>query len=166
MHILCWQHNIFVKKLTRYTEFCNETFLSEKGTGCRWIYGSKFRIWWMNMSTQDEKTGLIDIVISYVGINNGMSKRKYTFSWFLPLVNNEDGALASISFNYRSIVGILLYLSRNTRLEISFAVNCCARYLFCPNHSSEEGFKWTGRYLKLTRDRGLILNPNREILKY
>ena len=50
----------------------------------------------MNMSTQDEKTGLIDIVISYVGINNGMSKRKYTFSWFLPLVNNEDGALAGL----------------------------------------------------------------------
>ena len=34
---------------------------------------------------------------------------------------------------------------------------------FFPKHSHEEAFKKFGRYLKLTRDRGLILNPNREI---
>ena len=55
----------------------------------------------------------------------------------------------------------MIYLSGPTRPDISFAVNCCARYMFCPNHFHEEALKRIGWYLKLTQDHGLILNPNR-----
>ena len=37
--------------------------------------------------------------------------------------------------------------------------------MFCPNNFHEEALKQIGRYLKLTRDHGLILNPNRELFK-
>ena len=66
---------------------------------------------------------------------------------------------------YSSIVGMLLYLSVYTRPDIVYAVNCCARYMFFPKHSHETSFKCIGCYLKATRDRGLILNPNSNVCK-
>ena len=60
---------------------------------------------------------------------------------------------------------MLLYLSGHTRPDIAYAVNCCARYMFCPKHSHETALKRIGRYLKATRDRGLILNPNSDVCK-
>ena len=60
---------------------------------------------------------------------------------------------------------MLIYLYGHTRTDISFAVNFSVRYIFCPKHYIEEALKQISRYLKLTRDRGLILNPNRELFK-
>jgi hypothetical protein len=37
--------------------------------------------------------------------------------------------------------------------------------MFCPKRSHEEALKRIGRYLKATRDRGLVLNPTGDILK-
>ena len=58
---------------------------------------------------------------------------------------------------------MLLYLSGHTRPDIAYAVNCCARYMFCPRHSHEIALKRIGRYLKATRTKGLILNPSDEL---
>ena len=110
-----------------------------------------------------KQPGLIDCVINTVELDYGMAKGKYTPDRSLPLVNNEDGVPVSGSFKYSSIVGILLYLSGNTRPNIVFAVNCYARYLFLPKHSHEEALKRINWYLKLNRDSGLTLNANREI---
>ena len=96
-------------------------------------------------------------------IDNGMAKGKYTPAGSIPLVNNDEGFPASGSFNYSSVVVILLYLSGHTRTYIAFAVNCCARYMFYPKHSHEEALNKIDRNLKMTRECGLILNTNREI---
>ena len=85
----------------------------------------------------DKKIGLIDIkqpglndrVIIYVGPGNGMAKVKYTHAGSIPLVKNEDGVPVSGSFNYSSVVEILLYLSGDICPDIAFSVNCCARYI-------------------------------------
>ena len=58
---------------------------------------------------------------------------------------------------------MLLYLSGHTRPDIAYAVNCCARYMFNPHHSHEVALKRIGRYLKATREKGLILNPCKEL---
>ena len=60
------------------------------------------------MSILNEKPVLINNVISAVGLDGGMSKGKYTTAWSVPLVNNEDGVPVSGSFNYSSVVGILI----------------------------------------------------------
>ncbi len=45
----------------------------------------------------------------------------------------------------------------------TYAVNCCARYMFCPIHSHELALKRIGRYLKTTASRRMIINPMREL---
>ena len=60
---------------------------------------------------------------------------------------------------------MLLYLHGNTRPDIAYTVNCCARYMFCPKHSHEMALKRIRCYLKATRDRGLILNQSSDVFK-
>ncbi len=67
-------------------------------------------------------------------------------------------------FSYSSVVGMLLFLAGHTRFDIAYAVNCCARYMFCPKQSHELALKRIGQYLKATRDCGLVLNPSKVIL--
>ncbi len=45
---------------------------------------------------------------------------------------------------------MLLYLSGHTRPDITFAINCCDRYMFCPKHLHELALKRIGCYLKIT----------------
>jgi hypothetical protein len=80
-----------------------------------------------------------------------------------PLVKDEDGVAAVEGFSYSSVVGMLLYLSGHTRPDITYVINCCARYMFCPKHSHELALKRIGRYLKNTSSRGMVINPTREL---
>jgi hypothetical protein len=59
------------------------------------------------------------------------------------------------SFDYRSVIGKLNYLERGTRADISYITHQCARYAVSPRKEHGEG-----RYLKGTRDKGLILHPD------
>ena len=112
-----------------------------------------------------EKPGLINHVISAVGIDEGMAKEKDTLAGFETLVNNEDSVLNSGSFNYRIVAVMLIYLSESSHTEKYFPVNCCARYMICTKHSQKKALNRFGCYLKLTGDRALILNPNRKLFK-
>ena len=69
--------------------------------------------------------GLIHRVISSVVLDDGMAKGKYTSDGSVPLIKNEEGVPVSGSFNYSSVVGMLIYLSIHTRPEINFSVNFC-----------------------------------------
>ena len=82
-----------------------------------------------------KQTGLIDRVIIYVGINYGMAKGKHTPDGSITLVMNADDVTAIGIFNYRCVVGMLLYLFGHTLTNIAFAVNCCARYMVFTKHS-------------------------------
>ncbi len=73
-----------------------------------------------------KQTGLIKQVVKALGLNNGLVKGKYTPSESKPLVKNINGEAASGAFSYGSVVGMLLYLSRHTHPDITFAVNSCA----------------------------------------
>jgi hypothetical protein len=82
-----------------------------------------------------------------------------------PLVKDSEGAPATGALSYISVVGMLLYLSGHTHPHIAYAVNCAARYMFCPKKSHEEALKQIGRFLKATRNRGLIIKPSSGVLK-
>ena len=110
-----------------------------------------------------KQTGLIKRVIEVLGLDDGYAKGKHTPAESKTLVKDEDGEAASCGFSYASVVGMLLYLSGHTRPDISYAVNCCARYMFAPKHSHELALKRIGRYLKNTSERGMVIQPTREL---
>ena len=110
-----------------------------------------------------KQTGLIDRVIETLGLDTKMAKSKHTPAEQKPLTRDETGEPWLGDFSYASVVGMLLYLSGHTRPDIAYAVNCCARYMFCPCKSHEIALKRIGRYLKATRDKGLILDPCKEL---
>ena len=107
-----------------------------------------------------KQTGLIDRVLEALGLDSKYATNKWTPSEGKPLTRDEKGELPQGSFSYSSVVGMLLYLSGHTRPDIAYAVNSCARYMFNPRLSHEQALKRIGRYLKATRDKGLVLNPS------
>jgi len=82
-----------------------------------------------------KQTGLINRFIEALGLDDGYACGKHTPAKTKPLVKDGDGVAAVEGFSYRSVVGMLLYLSGHTQPDITYAVNCCARYMFCPKHS-------------------------------
>ena len=106
-----------------------------------------------------KQDGLIDRILTALGLNDGMAKCKHTPSESRPLTKDPDGEQAIGTFSYSSVVGMLLYLAGHSRPDIAYAVNCCARYMFCPRLCHETALKRIGRYLLATRTRGLIIKP-------
>ena len=70
-----------------------------------------------------------------------------------------DGDPPDCAFNYASVVGMLWYLTNNSRPELTFAVSQAARFSFCPMRSHELALIRIGQYLKGTSDKGLMLIP-------
>ena len=88
-----------------------------------------------------KQPGLIDCVISAVGLEYSTAKGKYTPSGSVPLFKNEDVVPASGSFNYSRIIGMMLYLSGRTHPYIEFAINFCSIYMFSPNNMHKYSLK-------------------------
>ena len=110
-----------------------------------------------------KQTGLIGRILEAMGLDSKLATNKWTPAEHKPLVKDEEGEGPQGTFSYSSVVGMLLYLAGHTRPDISYAVNCCARYMFNPRLSHEKALKRIGRYLKATRNRGLVFNPTGEL---
>ncbi len=63
------------------------------------------------------------------------------------------------SFHYRSVIGKLNFLEKSTRPDIAFITHQCARYSVNPKKEHGAAIRWLARYLKGTRDKGIILKP-------
>ena len=104
------------------------------------------------------QTGLIDRIIYALGLKGATSKR--TPAEYGSLGSDKDGADRNEAFSYPSVIGMLMYLTGNSRPELSFAVHQCARYTHDPKASHENAVKRIGRYLVGTRLNSLILRPD------
>ena len=62
-----------------------------------------------------------------------------------------------VAFNYRSVIGMLLYLTGNTRNDCTFAVSQAARFSNNPKISHARALKRIGRYLRGTIDEGMYI---------
>ena len=60
---------------------------------------------------------------------------------------------------------MMLYLAGSTRPDIAFVVHQCARFSHAPKHSHEIDLKHIARYLKGTREKGLVMTPDKSDLK-
>ncbi len=79
------------------------------------------------------------------------------------LTSDEGGEdFKDKDFNYRQVIGKLLYLEKSTRPDIACAVHQCARYCNAPKVSHAQAVKRICRYLLGTRDKGLIFDPKED----
>ena len=74
-------------------------------------------------------------------------------------IGDKDGEGPNGAFNYTSFVGMLGYLHANSRPDITFTVAQASCFTHNPKQSHEEALMRFGRYLKGTKDKGLILKP-------
>jgi len=70
---------------------------------------------------------------------------------------DPDGEPMDELWSYPSIVGMLLYLSNNTRPDITFATSQVARFTHNPKKSHAAAVKMIIRYLAGTSDKGTIV---------
>jgi hypothetical protein len=108
------------------------------------------------------QTGLIDKILKHCNMTE--CNTKSTPANQTPLGTDANGPSFDKSFDYASIVGMMMYLSSNSRPDIQFAVHQCARFTHCPKRSHGEAILRICRYLQGTKDRGLCFKPT-ETLK-
>jgi hypothetical protein len=77
---------------------------------------------------------------------------------------DPEGPPMDEEWSYRSIVGMLLYLSTNTRPDIAFAVSQVARFSHNPKQSHARAVKMIVRYLSRTWDMGTVVRPTNTLL--
>ena len=80
-----------------------------------------------------------------------------------PVGQDTEGAPFQETWEYASVVGMLMYLANNTRPDIAYATHQCARFTHKPRASHALAIKRIVRYLIGTKDKGLILEPSKEI---
>ena len=113
-------------------------------------------------SIEMTQTGLIDRIVTALGLDDAECGSCHTPADSV-LGKCEDADRFDDNYNYASVVGMMLYLAGHTRPDITFAVHQCARFSFGPRHPHGVALKRIGKYLKNTRDKGIILNPSKEI---
>jgi hypothetical protein len=103
------------------------------------------------------QTGLIDKILAATKMTecNGCD----TPSTIDPLHTDKDGEPFNEEWAYDGIVGMLMYLSGNTRPDIAYAVHQAARFTHGARESHAAGIKRIVRYLQKTKTEGLILKP-------
>ncbi|KAL7454542.1 hypothetical protein ACHAXS_000334, partial [Conticribra weissflogii] len=60
---------------------------------------------------------------------------------------------------------MLLYLAGHTNSDITYAVCCAARYMFCPKLVHKDTLKQIDHCLKATSDEGLIMRHSENLLE-
>jgi hypothetical protein len=101
--------------------------------------------------------GLISKIIQAAGMTD--CNPNWTPASTTPIGSDPDGEPMDETWNYRSIIGMLLYLTTNTRPDCALAVSQAARFSHNPKVSHATAVKTIIRYLHRTSDKGMIVRP-------
>ena len=107
------------------------------------------------------QTGLIEKVIKASGMTD--CNTAVTPASTDALGTDKHGENINESWEYPEIVGMLMFLATNSRPDIAYAVNQCARFTHDPKASHATAVKRIVRYLKGTRTEGMYLKPNGQL---
>ena len=111
-----------------------------------------------NGSVEMTQKGLIAKIIQATGLEN--CHPNWTPCSQVCLGSDPTGENHNGPWSYASIVGMLIYLTTNTRPDIGFAVSQVARFTSAPKVSHVSAVKTIVRYLKRTYDKGIIVMPD------
>ena len=109
----------------------------------------------LNGNVHLTQTGLINKILDVTGMTQCNTNKLPSARE--PLGLDENGDPMNEKWDYASVVGMLLYLSTNTRPDISFAVSQVARFTYNPKQSHVTAIKTILRYLKGTSTQGTIV---------
>ncbi|GFH50768.1 hypothetical protein CTEN210_07244 [Chaetoceros tenuissimus] len=112
-------------------------------------------------STLANQSGLIKKILLATGMNNCTVASTPALNKDLGI--DQEGVPMSEPWSYPSVVGMLLYLSNNTRPDITVAVSQVARFTHSPKQSHSSAVKRIIRYLKGTINNGTILRVPKKL---
>ena len=95
---------------------------------------------------------LIKSIIDALGLQNDSKQHKIP-AVNPPLQKHSHSEPFNETWNYRSLIGMLTYLARNTRPDIEYAVHQCARFQSDPRKAHANAIKRIGRYFIATADK-------------
>jgi len=105
---------------------------------------------------------MIDRILGIVGLDNKDTKTHDTPAVHHKLLdNNPEAKRRQQTWHYRSVIGCLSYLMAMVRPDIAMAVQQCTRFSNNPSQEHEKAVKRICRYLLKTRDKGLIMKPDK-----
>jgi hypothetical protein len=107
------------------------------------------------------QTGLIGRILRVMKLEDAVST--HTPAAKVALGKDEDGPERNDTWSYSSVVGMMMYLAVNSRPDIAFAVNQCARFTHTPKRCHEVALKKIARYLKGTMDRGMCIKAEENL---
>ena len=110
---------------------------------------------------------MIERVLEIVGLNDVSDRTNMhaTPDVSTALLDYDpDGAPYLQSWNYRSSVGTLSYLQAMVRPDINFSVQQCVRFCNNTRQKHEETVKRICSYLLRTKNKGLILKPEKIVV--
>ena len=113
-----------------------------------------------NGTIEVTQKGLIERVIRALSLDHNASTSTRTPTENTALGSHVDGEPCKEKFSYPSVIGMLMYLTSNSRPDLAFAVHQCARFNHLPRRAHELALKRIGRYLIGTKEKGLILSQN------
>ena len=105
---------------------------------------------------------LIDQIINDVGISPKSPPKSTPAASTVILTADPEGKSFEYTFDYRSVIGKLNFLEKSTRPDIAYAVHQCARFCANPKKSHGDAVIHLAKYLKSTREKGIILNPTED----
>jgi hypothetical protein len=76
---------------------------------------------------------------------------------------DTDGPCRKETWNYASVIGMMMYLSSNAHPKIQFAVHQCAQFTHCSHASHKEGVKHICCYLQGVKDDGLTFKTSADL---
>jgi hypothetical protein len=105
------------------------------------------------------QTGLIEKVTKAGGMED--CNKCTTPVQTTPVGDYIDGEAFNETWEYDSVVGMLMYIAISTIPDISYAVHQAAMYSHGTRNSHELSVKRILRYLEGTLDKGIIFKPNK-----
>ena len=104
---------------------------------------------------------LIDSIIKDLHLQSSSNGKKTPSMTTSLLHKDTDGPEMTPDFHYHRVIGKLNFLEKSMRPDISISMHQCARFSENPRRSHAEAVKHIWCYLLSSRDKGLIIRPNK-----